>query len=701
VPLSAGEYLLGVAELGAIAVALALGAVRVRRRMLPGWSGAPAHLVDALLGLAALLWVCELVGAVGLYREWAVVAGCVVAGGAAGLVAGDARPAAASERPPSPPFSGLLAWVAAAVAVVVVAHWTVPMRLSLNNGMYGYDTTWYHMPFAARFVQDGSLTGLHFTSTSFLSWFYPANSELFHSVGILVTERDYLSPLVNIGWLGLALLAAWCIGRPWGLGPASTIGACVVFGAGVFGDQPGEARNDIPATFFLLASAAVLVNAAAARAGRSGVAPAGGRLASRLELGAGPLAIAALAAGMAIGTKLSLLAPVGALTIAIVVLARQRLPATGIWFAGLLAGGGFWFVRNLVATGNPLPWLSALGPLPLPGPEEVLPNDREPFSVVHYATDTDVWSEWFFPGLVDRLGELWPLVLVLGALGAVLALFRERSPALRALGFAALAAALAYPFTPLTASGYEDQPIGFASNLRYLAPVLALSLALLPVTLRDLGERWRWAGVGALLVAFAAAFVPDGLRSGFPLGLLVTAGGAALLGVAVAARRAGRLSRAGVWAGAAAAAVAAVAVGYGVQRNYLDERYADVYGIAEPGLDAAFIWAQDVQDSRIATITIRQYPYYGGELSNFVQYVGRRGDDDSFLPIDDCAEWREALNAGDYDYVVTGSNFPAPGQDRPPEAGWTGDDPAATEVLTEKATSVFRIEGELDPAGCD
>jgi hypothetical protein len=292
-------------------------------------------------------------------------------------------------------------------------------------------------------------------------------------------------------------------------------------------------------------------------------------------------------------------------------------------------------------------------------------------------------------------------MLALGAIGAGLALFRERSAALRVAGFAAIVAAIVYPFTPLTASGYEDQPIGFASNLRYLGPVLALSLALLPITLRELDERWRWAGLAAIFVAFAAAFVPDGLRSGLPLGLAVTAGLAALVAVAAAGYRAGRLHRAWIAAGAAVAVALPVAVGYGVQRNYLEERYADVYGIGEPGLDAAFIWARDIEDSRIATITIRQYPYYGGDLSNLVQYVGRRGGDNSFEPITNCAEWREALNDGDYDYVVTGSNFPAPGQDRPPEADWTGDDPAAAEILTDKATSVFRLDGDLDPAGCD
>jgi hypothetical protein len=690
VPLSSVDYLLGIAELGAIVGPLVYGAVRVRAWLLPGWSGAPARLVEALLAVAALIWVAELLGAAGEYRELPLVVESVVVGIGAGQLADRAARTRRRWRhsPSAPDPSRVALWAAVVVGTLVVAHWSVSVRSSFAHGMYGYDTTWYHMPFAARFVQEASLTDLHFTSTSFLSWFYPANSELFHSVGILTTERDYLSPLINIGWLGLALLAAWCIGRPWGLGPVSLIGACVVLGAGVFADQPGEARNDIPATFFLLTSAALLVNAAAPRER------------PRLELGVAPLALAGLAAGLALGTKLSLLAPIGALTLGIAVGARRRTWATAIWVGGLLAGGGFWFARNLFAVGNPLPWLSTLGPLPLPGPEEVLPNDREPFSVVHYATDTDVWSEWFFPGLADRLGDLWPLVLVLGALAAVHLLFRERSAALRVIGFAALAAALAYPFTPLTASGYEDEPIGFASNLRYLGPVLALALAMLPVTARKRGRRVQWATLGALVVAFGAAFAGDALRSGLVLGIVIV--GAAVLLVALAIKVYGEagLPRSARVVMAVLIAALAVGVGYRVQHNYLEDRYATEYGIGEPGLESAFMWARDVRDARIATITIRQYPYYGDDLSNFVQYVGRRGSDDSFTPITGCNAWRRALDAGDYDYVVTGSNFPGPGGDRPPEADWTGDDKAAKEIVTDQATSVFELDGELDPEGC-
>ena len=75
------------------------------------------------------------------------------------------------------------------------------------------------MPFAAEMAQSHSVTGFHHTETVFTNWFYPQNSELLHAVGILLTERDTLSLFLNFGWLAVAFLAAWCIGRPYGRGP--------------------------------------------------------------------------------------------------------------------------------------------------------------------------------------------------------------------------------------------------------------------------------------------------------------------------------------------------------------------------------------------------------------------------------------------------------------------------------------------------
>ena len=63
-----------------------------------------------------------------------------------------------------------------------------------------------------------------------------------------------------------------------------------------------------------------------------------------------------------------------------------------------LAGGGYWYLRNLVHTGNPLPWIHHLGPISLPAPEQAL-GGREAHSVLGYLADGSVWSDWFLPGL--------------------------------------------------------------------------------------------------------------------------------------------------------------------------------------------------------------------------------------------------------------------------------------------------------------
>ena len=128
--------------------------------------------------------------------------------------------------------------VAVGVASWVVAEWTFPAQQSLDFGMFGGDTTWYHMPFAARFAQEGSTIPLHFTDPlRLVAWFYPGSSELIHGTGIVLFETDWLSPLINLVWLSIGLLAAWCIGRPYKVGPATLVAS----GARLLGR--GDDRN--------------------------------------------------------------------------------------------------------------------------------------------------------------------------------------------------------------------------------------------------------------------------------------------------------------------------------------------------------------------------------------------------------------------------------------------------------------------------
>ena len=99
--------------------------------------------------------------------------------------------------------------------------------------MFGGDTTWYHMPFAARFAQEDSTVHLHFTDPlRLVAWFYPQSSELIHGTAIVLFKSDWLSPLINLVWLSIALLAAWCIGRPYKVGPATLVAAAIVLDSG-------------------------------------------------------------------------------------------------------------------------------------------------------------------------------------------------------------------------------------------------------------------------------------------------------------------------------------------------------------------------------------------------------------------------------------------------------------------------------------
>ena len=75
--------------------------------------------------------------------------------------------------------------------------------------MTGFDSTWYHGPFAAGFHQSGNTWDLHYIAPQFLAWFYPANAEIFHAVGMLAFDRDLLSPLLNLGWFIGCLFALW------------------------------------------------------------------------------------------------------------------------------------------------------------------------------------------------------------------------------------------------------------------------------------------------------------------------------------------------------------------------------------------------------------------------------------------------------------------------------------------------------------
>ncbi len=726
--MSFGHYLAGSIELIAVAVAMGFAAVGMRGRFLPGWEGASARLAEVVLGLSLLVVTLELVGVVGLYRPgWVLLASL-----AAGLGVGFAlRPAGERIPLPAPAVRPYALGAAVAAALLVIAHWAMPTQTGLDIGMYLPNTTWQNAPFAARFVQDHQVGALHFTEVLNLTvWYYPQNSELLHSAGILFLGNDFLSPLLNIGWAALCLLAAWAFARAYGGGPIAVLAMALVLDANMLLlYQPGDAKNDTMGLFFFLASAAILVNADAQRRAAAGSArtlhSGGPPLEARLPNGA--LIVAGLAAGLALGTKLNLLAPFGLLTIGVIaVSAGYRWRATWIWVVSSLITGGFWFARNLVNAGNPLPWIKAG---PLPGPDQLDINIRHPANVFHYLVPPDgqVIRHHLIPGLHDSFGDLWPLVLAAVIGGFLLAIFRGRTPMIRMLGIVALLSGLAYLVTPLTAAGPEGDPTAFTTNLRYASPAIGLGAMLLGVDAGLLKPRFQPWVLGTLIVLLLVQAVPIWDLHGhlwtrhFLLGAIGLAFFLVLVPVGLALARQRGASAAMIAGGAALALALVVAIGWPKSDDYVKNRYrASTAPHDFPvGMKAALAWFNraNPHDSRIAVVGgrpgFKQYVFYGDDLSNRVQYVAKHAPHGAYLPIASeasqhlqpgpafvaqCRGWVQALNEGNYQYAVIGPDQRTQSV-APVEALWTAA-AGGTRIETTDDVSVFRLPERLSPAVC-
>jgi hypothetical protein len=675
------------------------------------------------------------VGTFGGFKEYVVLGAGIAIGLAAGLIARRlASGRAIRPAPPAPPGWIVAKVVAVLTVAVLAAAWTVPTLSTLASGFDRTDTLWYHMPLAAKFVQTGYLGHIYFFDPIFLASFYPANSEVFHAVPMLFFARDIVSPFVNLGWLAMGLLAAYCIGRPYGVGPQALIGGAIALGSQSLVEfQAGEALNDITGVAFVLAAVAILVNgyAAGRSPGEHAPLPDNVRLSGKAaharpwlprprplaqlvtgrEIAPAALAVAGIAAGFAAGVKLSFLAPVAALTVGVIVIApgALRLRATLAFGIPMLVAGGYWYLRNLVAVGNPIPYVGHLGPITLPAPARDF-ELRPDYAVVHYWNDTGVWSHWFAPGLHESFGTLWPATLIGMLAAAVFAIWRGREPILRVLGAFVIVTTVAYVFTPLTAAGEQGEPISFTWNVRYLAPAIAVGLAMLPCLPAARATARRQIGVLAAL-AIVLAFTVGSIvqwdqghvKGAIAAGVLVVL----VAGIVALALRLGWLSTArrrwiGVAVGAAAA-VAVVAAGYVGERHYLDNRFENT-GQSQD-LASALRWANDLRDAKVAVAGIRgvftQYPFYGTDLSNEVQWLGKREPHDGYSRIPDCRQWREAIDSGGYTHVVTTFDPYLPGTLRSsPEGRWTGSDPNAHLVLRDGPVRVFELRGPLDPAGC-
>jgi hypothetical protein len=715
---TAGRYFEGVV-LGLLCVAsLGLGASRLRSRVAPFYAGLLARIADTVTFVGLLIMTLEAVGVIGVLDRVGVLAGCLTVGAGAWIAGSRGRdgtvtatspaPATAAGSLPDPgPHRRLVTALAILAGSVAAASWLGWTIYAYRDGMATIDTLWYHLPFAARFVQLHNIRHLQFFDDGAITVFYPANSELVHAFGMVLFGNDLVSPLINLGWAGLAGCSAWAVGRPWRREPHCLLGLLVVLATPAMVDtQPGGAYDDIVCLALVLAMVALVVNAPSDVRGPG------------LPLGASLLA--SVAGGLALGTKYT--AVVAAIAFGLgttVALGRGRRGRhAAVWAAGLALLGGYWYLRDGIAVGNPLPSLSHLGPLTLPAPH-IMPV----YTVWQYLGERHIWTAVFIPGLRQTLGLAWWALLLGSFAGAFAALRRLGEPRIVLLGGLAVLLGFVYLVTP-EELGLPGVPIFFVDNVRYLMVPLALGLVLLG--LLPVLERPRATLVCAGAFALGLLFTeldPGVWRSGFPVKPFATTlhGGPALAGALLSAaglvvgelwlwrgpprrvvpRARAALRRPAIGAAALTGAGVVLAVaGWVVGDAYAHDRYRD-----SPPAAAIYAWAQHVHHARIGVVgLVEQYPLTGADLTNHVQFIGVGEPHRGFAAATDCRQWRTAINHGHYDYVLIAPPGFA-GIKQAPEVPWTVPSPAAHPVVRQYVNSVeyavvYRITGRLDPARC-
>ncbi|HKC26647.1 MAG TPA: hypothetical protein VKB75_01425 [Jatrophihabitans sp.] len=681
---------------------LGVGATALRRYFLPAWGGAYARLAEIVTGCALLVAIMEVLGTVGLFRLVPVVLGSIAVGSALrlGLTSRSSARVVRSRaaRPGITPT--VLALISVAGLVVLLLLWTGRSLQSFEHGITGPDSIAYHLPHAAFYAQTGQVRAIPYTDDAYLTGLYPATSEMFHALGIVLMGNDVLSPAINLIWLALTLLAAWCIGSVRGFGSTSMLAAALVLATPMMvGSNGGTADNDLLGVFFVVAALALWM--------RTADMPSTDRRAYR-----GGSIIAAVAGGLALSVRINLLPPVGAITVAAIALAPSgwRRRATGWWIGGLVLAGGYWYARNLIALGNPLPWFS-FGVLPTPHPPPLQHGNN--YSLADYAFHPRILRHWLIPALNLNFGPWWPALVAAAVVGPLVCLLSKGDRVILAAALIALASLVAYPLTPLTACGPWGHPSCLASNIRFGAPALTLALAVTPLALLFRSKPGRLAVAAGLTTLFVATVA---LRRLWTADYNLSGAHAALVPVLVVAvivvlrpwsliplRR--PLVRATAATVALSLVLAGVAVGYSGTRDYLRHRYTDTN--ARFAISTVWRWARGLHHAQIALAGtfgwFFSYPLWGLDDSNRVAYMGQRGPNGSFRPITSCQAWRTALNRGHYQYVVTTANAVLFTTQvvHAPEVDWTRTDPAARLVLSpNRAIQVFRLTGPLHPDRC-
>ena len=676
-----GDYLEGLVFFACTWGGASYVAFAIERRRLPRLDFPPRAMALGMLFLSTLIAVHLAPGVLGLLSPAAAAVTAALAAGAASRI-----PASSAARLPSasPPAraDALVSWVLAAAAVLGLAAFTLTALSSVRLEPPSHvDAMSFALPGVVEWIRSGSI----WEAGSFLPLLqvrtYPNNGEVLTLAAMLPWNDDAFLRLVPLPLLAMTAIGVMGIGRELG---ASTATATVLGAAAVAPKViSGSALYDLKPDVFMYATFAggVLFLLRHARTG------------ARADL-----LLAGLGLGLAFGSRwyaMPVVAVVLAVWLGCSLVARRKLPrpfADGAIVAALvLAAGGFWLLRNLALTGNPL-----------------YPVRLDPLGVTLLDAPKDVITEEFGFSVLDRLGQPGFLVDELGgalagalhlpgalviagmALAVAMLLRGGRSQPGARTGAVLLAAGLlaaVYLVLPAGAQGLPGEAVPgiVEQNVRWLVPGFLLCAAATAVAVSALPARFLVVCQGVVvLCALAAA------RAAYPVSAARLAVSALGVGVVAAAVRwtvlrprsprphghpFGRRAAAATLAGVV---VALAVAGYLHQEDYDEARFDGRSAVVDWVTDRAQAGANiGVAGHWPAGAFVPTYALFGPRLENDVEYVGPEVDDQVRLYQDPRA-FRSALTRNNYEFLAVGRleepDFMTLRRQRlltlPPEARW-------------------------------
>lgn len=670
--MSVGDYLAGLAFFTGTLGACGLVARVVLIRRLPAVTGAPALVAGGLVALAAVIASHIAPGAIGmLSRESVLVASLLLLLGASRLRNLRGGPEAAAPRPGPRRTLALAALGSAAVVAYVTAGYA---QLATTAPTH-VDALSFGLPGVADWIRTGSIWHVGEFVPLFMIRTYPNNGDVLFLASMLPWDNDAFVRLVPLPLLGLTGVALYALGRE--LRAPAAVSALVASTVVASRIVAFPALDQVKPDAFMYATFAggLLFLARHART----------RATSDLVLGGVGL-------GLAFGSRwYGVSAAVVVVAVWAVAHLLARVPPRSVLRQGaalagcVLAGGGFWLVRNLALTGNPLyPVKLELGGVTLLDAPRDLLTEKLGYTLLDRLGQPGILGDYILPDYRAALG-LPGLVLALGTLfGAwqLIRVIRRRGfgePPARVVALLAVTAGLvaAYAVTPASGQGTAEAPLEglIGGNARWLVPALLSAAGVAAWAVGRAGRlRLGWE---LLLVTAVLAGLADSFDVSFAeLTLAAVAAGVAA-GVVGAAVLALRRSWPVAAIGTGAALTLLATGGHALQRDYNAARFRG----ASPTLDWVLSHARSGRQVGVAgdwtAGFVPTYGLFGPRLGNDVRYVGRlnRGQVTQFSDPDG---FKRELARGRYDVLVIGRQ-PDPDLDslrpqaplsRPPEARW-------------------------------